>query len=136
MLWHSKICDRLARLETEQERITQGHEQLAAEQARFKAVAIALNTKLDKKARTADGLFNRAQQFDKAVHRCQFRNRLYVLFELAERWMVWMVVAAIACGFGFYGGVRMLASDSCLRNNGCRAVLIWVLAHPRQVDRK
>ncbi|MGB8699105.1 MAG: hypothetical protein WCD18_06790, partial [Thermosynechococcaceae cyanobacterium] len=39
--------------------------------------AIAISTKLDKKARTADALFNRAQQFDKAVHSRQFRNRLY-----------------------------------------------------------
>ncbi|MGB8701438.1 MAG: hypothetical protein WCD18_18645 [Thermosynechococcaceae cyanobacterium] len=82
-------------IETEQDLITQSHEQLAVEHARFKAVAIALNTKLDRKVRTADVLFNREQQFDKAVYRRRFRNRLNVLFELTE-------LAAITSGLGFW----------------------------------
>ncbi|MGB8702623.1 MAG: hypothetical protein WCD18_24685 [Thermosynechococcaceae cyanobacterium] len=128
--WHSQICDRLLQLEAEQRRTTEGHEALIQEQKRFKSLAIAIDAKLDKKAKRTDVLFKQARTFNRQERYKQWRNRLYLLYELADRWSIVLAAAAIACGLGFYGGVRSGFSADCRNQGFCGWVVRWIVDHP------
>ena len=106
--WHLSIFVAAKKLKDEEERTTIGHETLIAEQRKFRDNAVAINEKLEQKAKTAEELMHNAKNFDHEADYKRLRNRAYLLIELSQSWAVILLCAVTALGFGWYIGLNSI----------------------------
>ena len=106
--WHSRICDRLAKLEDDQNQVNESHQALINEQKKFKALVVSINDKLDRKEKAANAMLKRAREFRKDTHFRKVKNYLYIFYELADAWILWLMLVFVVFGAGTIIGLRFI----------------------------